>query len=149
MLSISFLIVPSLFSFVLSLPGELQSVFRASELECTSGIHMITVRATTEQQGHGALGQIVNETILRLPGSTSEAVIYPAAGIPQIRDPRPKYAWSETWGIKNTTKAIQEYIQEYSQRCPKSYIALLGYSQVGILNPLDRLVDNLYAKSIS
>ena len=121
------LLLTTLVSLAITSPQGIQSILRTQDSECTSDIHMIVVRATTEAQGYGALGKIVNETCEQLPGATSEAIDYPANGLNSFTE----YAESETTGIENTTKAIQAY----AQRCPESRIALLGYSQVRFLKP--------------
>ncbi|MCJ1381312.1 hypothetical protein MMC17_004422 [Xylographa soralifera] len=112
------LIISLFFLHVLAHPGELQSVL---DNPCATGVHMIVARATTEQPGYGALGQVVEEVCSQVNGSTSEAVDYPANGLFNFT----KYQQSETIGIQNMTNALMAY----TQACPQSRIALLGYSQ--------------------
>ena len=83
MLSILFLVISTLVSFGFALPQDLQSVLRIPDPECTTGdgIHMIVIRATTEEPGYGALIAIVKKVNQKLPGSTNESIVYPATGI--------------------------------------------------------------------
>ena len=113
------LLIVSLVFHVMAHPGELQSVL---DNPCATGVHMIVARATTEQPGYGALGQVVDQVLGQVTGSTSEAVDYPANGLFNFT----VYQQSETIGIQNMTKALTAY----TQACPQSRIALLGYSQV-------------------
>ncbi|MCJ1415390.1 hypothetical protein MMC32_001722 [Xylographa parallela] len=112
------LLIVSLVFHVMAHPGELQSVL---DNPCATGVHMIVARATTEQPGYGALGQVVDQVLGQVTGSTSEAVDYPANGLFNFT----VYQQSETIGIQNMTKALTSY----TQACPQSRIALLGYSQ--------------------
>ena len=84
---------------------------------CSTGIHMIVARGSTETPGLGKIGVVAGNASLVVPGSTSAAVDYPAS----LGD----YDDSVEEGRVN----IVRMISEYTTRCPESKIALLGYSQ--------------------
>jgi len=90
----------------------------AANTTCTSGVHMIVARASTEAPGEGIIGAVATQVQQSVPGSDAEAVDYPAT----LTD----YLNSEASGVAAMTKLIQSYVA----RCPNSKIALLGYSQV-------------------
>ncbi len=89
----------------------------AANTTCASGVHMIVARASTEAPGEGIIGAVATQVQNSLPGSDSEAVVYPAT----LTD----YVNSEQSGVA----AMRQLIQSYEARCPSSKIALLGYSQ--------------------
>ena len=72
------LLLSFFFLHVLAYPVELQTVL---DNPCATGVHMIVARATIEQPGYGALGQVVKNVLGQVNGSTSEAVDYPADGL--------------------------------------------------------------------
>ncbi|KAI9050534.1 hypothetical protein LZ554_005695 [Drepanopeziza brunnea f. sp. 'monogermtubi'] len=84
---------------------------------CATSVHMIVARASTEMPGQGIIGAVATKVQNAMPGSDSEAVVYPAT----LTD----YLASEASGVAAMTKMIEEY----SARCPNSKIALMGYSQ--------------------
>jgi len=84
---------------------------------CSTGIHMIVARGSTETPGLGKIGVVAGNASLVVPGSTSAAVDYPAS----LGD----YDDSVEEGRVN----IVQMISEYTTRCPESKIVLLGYSQ--------------------
>ena len=90
----------------------------AANTTCASGVHMIVARASTEAPGEGIIGAVATRVQQAVPGSDSEAVVYPAT----LTD----YLDSEASGVAG----MKELIQSYVARCPSSKIALLGYSQV-------------------
>lgn len=85
---------------------------------CATGVHMIIARASTEAAGPGVIGGVATMVTKAVPGSDSESVVYPAT----LTD----YANSEGQGVAGMNKLIQAY----TQKCPNSKIALMGYSQV-------------------
>ncbi|KAE9379787.1 carbohydrate esterase family 5 protein [Stipitochalara longipes BDJ] len=89
----------------------------AANTTCASGVHMIVARASTEAPGEGIIGAVATQVQQSVPGSDSEAVVYPAT----LTD----YLNSEASGVAAMTQLIQSYVA----RCPSSKIALLGYSQ--------------------
>jgi acetylxylan esterase len=78
---------------------------------------MIVARASTEALGQGIIGAVATQVQQTVPGSDSEAVDYPAT--------LTNYLASEASGVAG----MLSLIQSYAARCPKSKIALLGYSQ--------------------
>lgn len=96
----------------------------APRAACATGLHMIVARASTEAAGEGIIGTVATAVKLRVSGSDSESVVYPAS----LTD----YVNSETQGITAMTKLIRDY----TARCPTTKIALLGYSQVSLKGDL-------------
>jgi hypothetical protein len=88
----------------------------SSNTTCAS-LHMIVARASLEAAGEGIIGAVVTQVQSSIPGSDSEAVIYPAT--------LNNYVSSESAGVAG----MQSLITSYEARCPSSKIALLGYSQ--------------------
>lgn len=80
-------------------------------------LHMIVARASQESPGEGIIGAVATQVQSLIPGSDSEAVVYPAT--------LANYVASESAGITG----MQHLIASYEARCPNSKIALLGYSQ--------------------
>lgn len=80
-------------------------------------VHMIVARASTENPGEGIIGAVATMVKAALPGSDSEAVVYPAT----LTD----YQASESSGVAAMTKLVQDY----AAMCPDSKIAVMGYSQ--------------------
>ncbi|ESZ99123.1 carbohydrate esterase family 5 protein [Sclerotinia borealis F-4128] len=83
----------------------------------TGAMHMIVARASTEAPGEGIIGSVATMVKAALPGSDSEAVVYPAT--------LTQYQSSEASGVAAMTKLILDY----AAKCPSSKIAVLGYSQ--------------------
>ena len=82
-------------------------------------IHLIVARASFEPAGDGILlYSLVNEIVSANPGTTHEAIDYPAAV-------EPSYAWSSG----NGTIAVTNQLTAYANACPDAKIVLLGYSQ--------------------
>lgn len=88
------------------------------DLNCPSGVHVIVARASQEAPGPGIMGQVANTVLERIPGSDMESLDYPA-----LLDP---YVPSQTAGVANLTTLIQKY----SEKCPRTKMVLMGYSQV-------------------
>lgn len=82
-----------------------------------NAVHMIVARASTEMPGQGIIGAVATKVQTSLPGSDSEAVVYPAT----LTD----YLNSEASGVA----AMTLLVEDYAKRCPESKMALLGYSQ--------------------
>ena len=112
-------------------PSLSQSVLGADDA-CPTGIHIVGVRATTEQQGFGIMQHIVDQLISKISDSDAYAIVYPAAGI--VIDPPSVnfsiYKQSEQTGVDN----LNAHIINYTETCPDTRIVLLGYSQVSIPN---------------
>ncbi|KAF7863205.1 hypothetical protein EAF04_007288 [Stromatinia cepivora] len=80
-------------------------------------VHMIVARASTEPAGEGIIGAVATMVKSSLPGSDSEAVVYPAT--------LTQYQTSEASGVA----AMMKLVQDYAARCPDSKMAVMGYSQ--------------------
>lgn len=81
-------------------------------------LHIIAVRASTEQPGYGVMGNLAQAILENVNGSTSEAIDYPA-----LLEP---YDTSSYAGVVATTNQLKSYVD----KCPKGKVILLGYSQV-------------------
>jgi len=95
------------------------------------GVHFIVARASTEAPGFGIIGAVKNAVVAEVPGSTAEAVDYPAT----LSD----YFNSESAGVD----AMKELVQSYTARC-SAPLVLLGYSQ-GAQVTMDTLVGQMDA----
>ncbi|KAG5914520.1 hypothetical protein E4U61_005609 [Claviceps capensis] len=80
-------------------------------------VHMMVARGSLEASGTGLLQSLVQEICKRHPSSTVEPIDYPAG----MED----YDVSVTAG----TQAVKKQITSYVERCPKSQVVLLGFSQ--------------------
>ncbi|KAG6261892.1 hypothetical protein E4U49_003536 [Claviceps purpurea] len=80
-------------------------------------VHMMAARGSLEASGTGILQSLVQEISKRHPSSTVEPIDYPAG----MED----YDVSVTAG----TQAVKKQITSYVERCPKSQVVLLGFSQ--------------------
>lgn len=85
--------------------------------------HIFAARGSGEPVGPGAIGLLAFLIQIDNPGTTLEAIDYPALIDPM--DPT-FYAFSSYLG----TSAVILQVTGYYNRCPKSKIVLLGYSQV-------------------
>jgi len=81
-------------------------------------VHLIVARGSFEAPGEGISSSLSGSIKRAIPGTTSEAVDYPAV-MP--------YSGSMAKGTANMKKAIAKY----SQACPQSSLVLIGYSQGG------------------
>jgi hypothetical protein len=80
-------------------------------------VHLLLARGTTESYP-GLLGSLTDLVLASIHGSTYEDIIYPATQ----EGSSPSYEE----GIANGTAQLKTFITA----CPRSKIALLGYSQV-------------------
>jgi acetylxylan esterase len=94
----------------------LSTTSKASQFACAP-VHLIVARASLEPPGYGIIGSLSRELQSRVPGTTSEAIAYPAT----LSD----YGNS----IAEGTAAVINRVTSYAQSCPSSKIVLLGYSQ--------------------
>jgi acetylxylan esterase len=81
-------------------------------------IHVFGARETTASPGFGSSQTVVNLVMNAFPGTTSEAIIYPAAG-------GMNYSSSVTQGIQ----AIVSQTRTFASRCSSTKFVLVGYSQ--------------------
>lgn len=88
-------------------------------------VHIFGARETTVPQGYGTSQGLVNMVKQAYPGSTSEAIVYPACG-GQAQCGGVSYDNSATQG----TAAVVRAVTDFNRRCPNTKIVLIGYSQV-------------------
>ncbi|KAK1752888.1 carbohydrate esterase [Echria macrotheca] len=89
-------------------------------------VHVFGARETTVAPGYGSSGTVVNMILNAYPGSTSEAISYPACG-GQSSCGGVSYGNSAAQG----TTAVANAVNSFNQRCPNTQIVLVGYSQGG------------------
>jgi acetylxylan esterase len=89
------------------------------------GIHVFGARETTVASGYGSSATVVNLVIAAHPGTTSEAINYPACG-GQASCGGISYANSVVAGIN----AVVTAVNNFHNSCPDTQIVLVGYSQV-------------------
>ncbi|KAJ7279395.1 putative acetyl xylan esterase [Mycena rebaudengoi] len=89
-------------------------------------VHIFGARETTVPPGFGTAGPVVSSIMSAFPGSTSEAISYPACG-GQASCGGASYASSVTQGVA----AVANQVNSFNSRCPNSVLVLVGYSQGG------------------
>ncbi|KAL6861938.1 carbohydrate esterase family 5 protein [Trichoderma novae-zelandiae] len=90
------------------------------------GIHVFGARETTAPAGYGSSATVVNLIINAHPGTTAEAINYPACG-GQAQCGGISYANSVVAGIN----AVVQAVTNFHNRCPSTKLVLVGYSQGG------------------
>ncbi|EAS35172.3 uncharacterized protein CIMG_00526 [Coccidioides immitis RS] len=81
-------------------------------------VHIMSARGSNQPPGEGpTLAPLVDAIVADHPGSTREPIVWPAVIFP--------YAESS----HNGTLAVTAQLTAYVERCPKSKIVLLGFSQ--------------------
>lgn len=111
-------------SFILSFLLPLTAVAQATLISAPPAaapaacppVHMIVARASGEPPGEGIIASLATALKQQIPGSTSEALVYPAK-IP--------YSGSIPIGVT----AMKAAIAKYTQACPTGKVIILGYSQ--------------------
>ena len=88
-------------------------------------IHIFGARETTAPAGYGTAGVVVDLVLNQYPGSTAEAIDYPACG-GQYSCGGVSYADSVLQGVQAVTTAVNSFNTE----CPSTQLLLVGYSQV-------------------
>ncbi|KAI1644818.1 carbohydrate esterase family 5 protein [Daldinia loculata] len=81
-------------------------------------LHVIAARETTVPQGFGSSQAMIQLIQGAYPGTTSEAIVYPAAG-------GDAYGSSVTAGIK----AVVDQVSAFTKKCPNTTVVMVGYSQ--------------------
>ena len=90
-----------------------------------SNIHVFGARETTAPAGYGTAGVVVNLVLSAYPGSTAEAINYPACG-GQASCGSVSYASSVIQGVS----AVASAVNSFNSKCPNTILVLVGYSQV-------------------
>lgn len=114
----------SLLAGALAVPVEVDIEKR---IDCPS-IHIFGARGTTEPPGYGASNTVVNGLLSAYPGSTAEAINYPACG-GQASCGGLSYSGSIAQGIA----AVASAVNAYNKQCPSTKLVLTGYSQVSYI----------------
>ncbi|KAJ7854552.1 putative acetyl xylan esterase [Mycena olivaceomarginata] len=96
-------------------------------------VHIFGARETTVPPGFGTAGPVVSSIMSAFPGSTSEAIVYPACG-GQASCGSVSYASSATQGVV----AVANQVNSFNSRCPTTVLVLVGYSQGG------QIMDDAY-----
>ncbi|EGO58550.1 acetylxylan esterase precursor [Neurospora tetrasperma FGSC 2508] len=89
-------------------------------------VHIFGARETTAPAGYGTSAGLVNSIAAAYPGSTKEAIVYPACG-GQSSCGGVSYDNSASQG----TAAVVRAVTNLNSRCPDTKIVLVGYSQGG------------------
>ncbi|KAK5679010.1 hypothetical protein LTS10_008665 [Elasticomyces elasticus] len=101
------------------------SVATSSNAACPN-IHIFGSRETTASPGYGSSNTVVNLVLAAYPGSTAEAVDYPACG---GQDSCGGIAYGDS--ANQGTATLAKDINAYYASCPNTQIVLVGYSQGG------------------
>jgi Cutinase len=109
----------------------------AGRATCPS-IHVFGARETTASPGYGSSITVVNDILNGYPGSTAEAINYPACG-GQASCGGDSYSQSVAAGVSAAVTAVNNYAAE----CPSTQLVLVGYSQVRTIvkNRILRLIS--------
>ncbi|KAG0648485.1 Acetylxylan esterase 2 [Hyphodiscus hymeniophilus] len=87
-------------------------------------IHVFGARETTASPGYGSSSTVVNDILSGYPGSTAEAISYPACG-GQASCGGDSYSQSVAAGVAAATTAVNNF----AATCPSTQLVLVGYSQ--------------------
>ncbi|KAK3675167.1 hypothetical protein LTR78_005101 [Recurvomyces mirabilis] len=81
-------------------------------------IHVFGARETTAPVGYGSSAAFVNAIVSAYPGTTSQAITYPAVG-------------GNSYGssVQQGTANVGAQVNAYYQQCPSTKLVLVGYSQ--------------------
>ncbi|KAF9052082.1 putative acetylxylan esterase precursor [Panaeolus papilionaceus] len=104
----------------------LTTVITTAFAQSCPGVHVFGARETTVSPGYGTAGVVVNLVLGAYPGSTAEAISYPACG-GQSSCGGVSYANSVQQGVR----AVASAVNSFNTRCPNTQLVLVGYSQGG------------------
>ncbi|KAK6540114.1 hypothetical protein TWF694_008938 [Orbilia ellipsospora] len=105
----------------LVLLGQQVSAARLDARQSCPSIHIFGARETTAPAGYGTAGVVVNLILNAYPGSTAEAISYPACG-GQASCGGASYASSALTG----TAAVASAVNSFNSRCPSTQLVLGG-----------------------
>lgn len=117
--------VPAAILFMLGLAAASPLELLEQRQSSCPNIHVFGARETTAPAGYGTAGVVVNLVLAQYPGSTSEAIVYPACG-GQSTCGGDSYAQSATAGVA----AVASAVNSFNSKCPNTQLVLVGYSQV-------------------
>ncbi|PHH91388.1 hypothetical protein CDD83_643 [Cordyceps sp. RAO-2017] len=86
---------------------------------CATGLHLIVARGTSEPKGAGVTGLLADRIERQIAGSRVAPLDYPATLS------KPDYEDSVAAGVQ----AMRSAVEQYAQECPRSKVAIMGYSQ--------------------
>ncbi|KAL5357700.1 cutinase-domain-containing protein [Aspergillus floccosus] len=89
-------------------------------------VHVFGARETTASPGYGSSSTVVNLILNAYPGSTAQAISYPACG-GQASCGGVSYSASVAAGID----AVASAVNSFNTQCPSTQLVLVGYSQGG------------------
>ena len=112
-------LLPILATLAGASPAEIQ------ERQSCPKIHVFGARETTVAQGYGTSQGLVNMVVQAYPGTTSEAIVYPACG-GQSSCGGASYESSASQG----TAAVVKAVTAFNTKCPDTKLVVIGYSQV-------------------
>lgn len=120
--------------------GAFASPIDLVERQSCPSVHIFGARETTAAAGYGSAGTVVNEILSAYPGSTAEAIVYPACG-----------GGSSCGGVSYSSSASQgttavcNAVSAYAAKCPSTKLVLVGYSQVRAMRATENsLICNSY-----
>ncbi|KAJ6450112.1 putative acetyl xylan esterase [Mycena sanguinolenta] len=88
-------------------------------------VHVFGARETTVASGYGSAASVVSAIQSAFPGTTAEAMNYPACG-GQASCGDVSYAQSVIDGVA----AVASQVNTFNSQCPNAVLVLVGYSQV-------------------
>ena len=108
--------------------------------DCPKGVHIVGVRGTLEKEGFGAMQDIADQLLEKIPGSDIKAIDYPASGITIGADEKPifnffQYKASEAEGLAKFSAELLDF----ANACPETGIVVMGYSQVSSHSSISRV----------
>ena len=107
------------------------------EKRACPNVHVFGARETTVPPGYGSSSTVVNLVLQAYPGSTSEAINYPACG-GQSSCGGVSYANSVIQGVS----AVASAVNTFNQQCPDTQLVLVGYSQVSSISLTSSVCHN-------
>ena len=105
------------------IPAHSQLGRRVTTAGCPP-VHVFGARETTARPGFGQTKTMVNLILKNIPGSTSEAIDYPAC-LGTFDCGFVSYPKS----VQAGTDAVTKQVTAFNQKCPDTQLVLLGYSQ--------------------